>query len=372
MAGLNLPYLQFRLGDQRITFDPLLPVLICIMAWALSERYFPRFLYIENGEPYFILAGVLSSLFLVLSILFHEYGHALAAKNQNIEIRRIHLHLFGGMAELKHRPIYPRQELIVSVMGPIFSLALAAFMWLLNMLLQGNSRLFTLSLDYLIVMNLLLGVFNLIPIFPLDGGRSIRALLWRWKGSFYKASLITYKIAANIIAFLFITALISYFIYGAPVTVWLSLITVYLSYITIQGKTELVKVPKLSDLLLQFPLGFNPVSMIEKAKELGLKSDKVIVPVFQDSNGERHFISVKNLELAQEKNQMTPETLLQFEYGLVINIKDMATYSDEIKFRAEIIPVFEDERFLGLGDAHEVRFWLKEAYQPQGNRIQYL
>ena len=130
---------------------------------------------------------------LYASIVAHEYGHALTARRFGIQTIAITLHFFGGVAKITSEPRTPKQELLIAIAGPAVSLALAALAALafgVLVVLQpaGVSGAVAGFLVHLALMNLILGVFNLLPGYPMDGGRVLRALLWWRSGNHRRAS----------------------------------------------------------------------------------------------------------------------------------------------------------------------------------------
>jgi Zn-dependent protease len=125
-------------------------------------------------------AGVALAALLFASILAHELGHAVVARRLRVPIAGIDLHMFGGVAKMQAPPRSPNDEIAISIAGPIVSLALAGFF----LLLRGAAPVFASStvVLWLASANLALGVFNLLPALPLDGGRVFRALLAKRKG----------------------------------------------------------------------------------------------------------------------------------------------------------------------------------------------
>lgn len=125
-------------------------------------------------------AAVLFGLGFVLAVfacvLLHEFGHALVARHFGIETRRITLLPVGGVAELERSPDDPRAELWIAAAGPAVNFALAGALGLFSSALGGASGLASVVLSGLVWANLMLGLFNLVPAFPMDGGRVFRAL----------------------------------------------------------------------------------------------------------------------------------------------------------------------------------------------------
>lgn len=133
--------------------------------------------------------GVITTLGLFLSVLGHELSHALMGRAEGIEIEEIVLHPFGGLARLRNEPESAQAEFRIAVAGPAasFLIAVVTFLLLLPAMLSGYSRLAGVLL-LLSAGNLLLAVFNLFPGYPLDGGRVLRAILWRRTGDIKQAT----------------------------------------------------------------------------------------------------------------------------------------------------------------------------------------
>jgi Zn-dependent protease len=133
--------------------------------------------------------AVITTLALFLSVLGHELSHALMARAEGIEIEEIVLHPFGGLARLRNEPESPQAEFRIAVAGPAasFLIAVVTFLLLLPAMLSGYSKVAGVLL-LLSAGNLLLAVFNLFPGYPLDGGRVLRAILWRRTGDIKQAT----------------------------------------------------------------------------------------------------------------------------------------------------------------------------------------
>lgn len=145
------------------------------IAWSLARGLFPQRLPGLPTETYWTM-GFAGALLLFGSVLVHELGHALVARHFRIPTRSITLFLFGGVAHITREPERPSHELWVALAGPATSLLLAGGFRLLRP--GGEPVPATALMEYLSTVNLLLAAFNLLPAFPLDGGRVLRALLW--------------------------------------------------------------------------------------------------------------------------------------------------------------------------------------------------
>jgi Zn-dependent protease/predicted transcriptional regulator len=162
------------------------------VTWGLATGYF-RFLTPRQGMGTLLLFGAISALLLFGSVLVHEFSHSLVARGLGMRVRDITLFIFGGVSNIGGEARSARDEFLVAFVGPLTSFALAGMFWLISTLLGGTPVLDLLFgsargvrgmtptlaiLNYLMAINLLLGAFNLIPAFPLDGGRVFRSIVW--------------------------------------------------------------------------------------------------------------------------------------------------------------------------------------------------
>jgi Zn-dependent protease/CBS domain-containing protein len=151
-------------------------IIFGLIAWTLSTGYFPAQSPDLPASSSWA-KGLVASLLFFVSIVLHELGHALVARRQGLRTRSITLFVFGGVAELEKDPRDGRAELWVAAAGPMVSLALALLFYALASLpLLGASA--AAVAKYLAWINLALGLFNLVPAFPMDGGRLLRGALW--------------------------------------------------------------------------------------------------------------------------------------------------------------------------------------------------
>lgn len=162
------------------------------VTWSLATGYLPDMLPGLSQPRYWGMGGV-AALLLFASVLLHELGHSLVALRYRIPISQITLFIFGGVAQMRKEPPHPRAEFLIAIAGPIVSFLLAGccigLVALLEWLPAGTSVQGLTALGALLGMvNTQLGLFNLLPGFPLDGGRALRAGLWAWSKDFYRAT----------------------------------------------------------------------------------------------------------------------------------------------------------------------------------------
>lgn len=184
----------FSLFGFDVAVDASWVLLVILIAWTLAAAVFPGLIHGMTQAGYWTMAGI-ATAGIMASIVLHEAAHSLVARRYGIMIRGITLFIFGGVAEMTVEPKRPRDELLMAAAGPAASLALAVILFLLFAAVTavGGPVPVVGVLWYLAQINFILAVFNLVPAFPLDGGRILRAALWAWRGDFDRAT----RIAAN-------------------------------------------------------------------------------------------------------------------------------------------------------------------------------
>jgi Zn-dependent protease len=196
MFGRSIPL--FRLAGFQVGIDWSWLILAVLITWTLSVGVFPYY-YPDLTPAIYWSMGVIAALGLFASIILHELGHALVARRHGLPIRRITLFIFGGVAEMEAEPERPAVEFWVAIAGPIVSFLVGLGCWLLLQTAGGAGAGVPAVgvLAYLATTNIILAVFNLVPAFPLDGGRILRAILWYWKGSLRWATRIASAIGGG-------------------------------------------------------------------------------------------------------------------------------------------------------------------------------
>jgi Zn-dependent protease/CBS domain-containing protein len=168
-----------------------------LLSWALAQGYFPT-VYEGLTRITYWWMGVVAVLGLFASIVLHELAHSVVARAFGMEIKGITLWLLGGVAEMADEPPNPRAEFLMAIAGPIMSVFLAVLFFTVGAFfgVGGDMTPISAIFQYLGTLNLILAVFNLIPAFPLDGGRVARAALWAWKGDYYWATNIAARMGS--------------------------------------------------------------------------------------------------------------------------------------------------------------------------------
>jgi len=172
-----------------------------LITWSLAVGYFPQEYPALSGATVWVVAAVTAILFFA-SVLIHELGHSIVALREKVPVKSITLFVFGGVAAIGREPPTAGSEFRIAIAGPLSSLGLAALFGGLGAVSAGSTAI-AAPLAYLARINLILALFNMIPGFPLDGGRVLRAALWAWRGNFRNATLWASR-AGRVVAFGFI------------------------------------------------------------------------------------------------------------------------------------------------------------------------
>ncbi len=207
---------EVRSGDRRVNRQTIplgrvlgIPIgvhyswflIFILLTWMLAASYYPTEFQGWSATQYWIM-GAVTAILLFVSVLIHELGHAVVALYFQIPVRSITLFIFGGVAEISTEPFGAAVEFWIAIAGPMVSFALAGILHLLQPILAEVVVLLALA-EYLAHVNCILALFNLIPGFPLDGGRVVRAIVWGVTHKLRKATLIAANLGRGV-SFLFI------------------------------------------------------------------------------------------------------------------------------------------------------------------------
>ena len=158
-----------------------------LLTWVLAVSYYPAEFKNWSAGEYWLI-GVMTAVLLFVCVLLHEFGHSVVAKGFGIPVPRITLFIFGGVSQIAEEPPNAAAEFWIAAAGPAVSFVLAAIFWGLRPILASAPPLQAL-VKYMALLNLVLGVFNLIPGFPLDGGRVFRSIVWGVTKNFRRATV---------------------------------------------------------------------------------------------------------------------------------------------------------------------------------------
>lgn len=217
-----------RIAGIPVGVHPLWLGIVALITWSLGAGYFPH--EIRGIAPVASYAlGFASALLLFASILAHEFGHALVARRRGVQVEGIDLWLLGGVARMSSSPRNPGDELRYAAAGPAVTALIGVSFALVAALLPGSSPAALRALvGYQAEINGLIFVFNLLPAFPLDGGRILRALIWRRTGDLGRATSIAAALGRGFgYALVALGALAA--LNGAPGGLWFAVIGFFLA-----------------------------------------------------------------------------------------------------------------------------------------------
>lgn len=204
-------------------------IILGLVVFTLARGYFPV-TNPELPEPAYWLMSLVAAVLLFASLLAHEFSHSLVAIRNDLPIHGITLFVFGGVAHMEKEPSSPAVEFKMAAAGPAMSFFLAIVFFALTQILYSlGLPTYILSIfNYLFILNLAVGVFNLIPGFPLDGGRLLRAALWHFSKNIKKATRIA-SLLGKMFAFILIAYGILNLFVGALITgIWFIFIGLFL------------------------------------------------------------------------------------------------------------------------------------------------
>jgi Zn-dependent protease/CBS domain-containing protein len=360
-----------------------------LVTWSLAVGLFPSWHPDWSSALSWVVALSASILFFA-SVLIHELAHSLVAKAKGLPVRRIILFLFGGVSNIEREPPSPKAEFIITIVGPVTSLALGAFFLMLSRFSIGGlstvlpessemvSQLSPLStlLLWLGSINILLGIFNLIPGFPLDGGRVLRSLLWMATGSLRKATRWASG-TGQAIAWIFIVtgvvmifgARIPFFGTGLINGLWLILIGWFLNGAAIAGYRQIVIRDLLEDVPVErlmrseVPVVPPDLSVSDLVYQWIIGTDERAFPVLA---GER-LVGLVCLEDARKLpreawNSTTVEQIMTRAEQLdVVSPREDANEAFEKLTRRDVrqVPVIQDGHLVGLLRRRDIVKWLQ-------------
>ncbi len=220
----------FKLFGFQVSLDASWVFLLLLVTWSLARGFFPNRFEGLTKTTYWIM-GAVAALALFLSIVLHELSHSLVARRYNVTIRGITLFVFGGVAQMEDEPPGPQAEFAMAIAGPLMSIVLALFFYGLSRLAEslGMATGMFGVLRYLAIINGILAIFNMVPAFPLDGGRVLRSAIWKARGDLISATRISSRVGSifgiGLIALGVLNVLRGSFIGG----MWWFLIGIFLS-----------------------------------------------------------------------------------------------------------------------------------------------
>lgn len=340
-----------------------------LVVWYLNGSYFPTN-YPEWTTGATLSAAIATSLLFFASILAHELGHSLISKRLGMPVPSITLVIFGGLAQLDHEPERARDEFLIAAAGPLVSFALALTFGLLVWAGPGvvSVPLAAFS-QWLGLANLILGLFNLLPGFPLDGGRIVHAVLWALTRDFHKATRLA-GVSGQVLAFTLIfwsTLLILQGDWGNGI--WVAFVAWFISQATKQSITrtklqELFSDHTAREIMLTDCPRVEPVMSLQKLVTNNLlKSDQ---HYFLVAGGSRIIGLISMDEVETVPRQHWENTTIGMamkpirEYPAVSpNTGLLEVFKTMTESNIDLMPVMEDGQLVGLVGRNNILTFLQ-------------
>ena len=257
-----------------------------LITWTLAVGYFPRTVPDLSSVGAW-LSGLAAALLLFVSVLLHELSHSVVARAHGLRVSGITLHVFGGVSQLEEEPPSARAELLIAGVGPLSSFAIAGVLWAMRGAGLAMAGVAGAILDYLIFINVALGVFNLVPGFPLDGGRILRAVLWKWKGDLRPATLIASRVGSAVAVILMMWGFLQVMTGGFIGGVWMILIGLFLrgaadaSYAQVEFKETLAPL-HVDEIMVRNPVTVSANAPVAALVDLLWEHHFTSFPVIED------------------------------------------------------------------------------------------
>jgi Zn-dependent protease/predicted transcriptional regulator len=351
-------------------------VIYGLITWTLAVGYFPRALPDLPAAAYWA-NGLLAAFLLFVSVLLHELSHSLVAIAHGLSVRGITLHVFGGVSHLEDEPPSPRAEFLIAVVGPITSFAIGAVLWAINSSGLVQPAWAQAVVAYLVLVNVAVGIFNLVPGFPLDGGRLLRAALWKWKGTLGQATYIASRVGSG---FAFALMALGVFqIFGGAVIggFWFILIGMFLrgaadaSYSQMALREALARLP-VRDIMTREVVTVPPEATVEQLADAFWSHHVTSFPVV-DGGTVRGIASVQQVHAVppeQRTQRRVSELMRPLTDDLVVGPDDSVFDALGKATRNQVgrLAVLKDSRLVGYLSLKDITHVLALRGLPDGAR----
>jgi len=304
-------------------------IIFFLVTWTLAKNYFPIALPHSSPLVYWIIS-IIAAIFFFLSLLAHELSHSIVAVKNKLPISGITLFVFGGVAHMTKEPETPGIEFKMAAAGPLCSFAISLLFFVLTQLLYSLKfpMAIVVATDYLSFINLMVGIFNLIPGFPLDGGRILRAALWSLFGDIKKATQIASSFGKGFAYFLMGMGFL-YLVYGAALSgIWLIFIGFFLrdaasvSYQQVAFKKYLSGV-KVRDIMTKNVVTVNgDITLLSIVDDYFFKYRFTTIPVVTDEGEIKGIVTIHSVkDVPRERWAATnvSEAMIPIKTDLVVS-----------------------------------------------------
>jgi Zn-dependent protease len=331
-------------------------LIFILLTWSLAISYYPSEFRNWPSAWYWIL-GAITTVMLFVSVLLHELGHSIVALQYKIPVRNITLFIFGGVAQITSEPPTAMSEFWIAIAGPAVSFLLAGIFSLLEWAVSSLTPLFAL-MKYLAYINGTLGLFNLIPGFPLDGGRVFRAIVWGTSGNFRKATRIASGVG-RVIAYLFILVGV-YFIFSGNFAggIWIAFIGWFLesaaqSQVQQMAIRDLLAGRKVSQAMSQNYTIISPIISLQSLADTHILGEGRRFFIVQDEHSVRGVLTLQKIrEVPRERWQSTSAEQAMIQSGDMQWVRPDTELWNALERMDQNgvnqLPVIQDDQIAGL------------------------
>lgn len=355
-------------------------IIFFLVTWSLAFGILPD-TYPSLGLKLNIILGLITSVLFFLSALIHELTHSLVARSAGLEVKRITLFLFGGAALIDEEPSSPKAEFKIAVVGPGASFLIALIFWSLKVWSRqlGFSLPLIAVFSTLASINIMMALFNLLPGFPLDGGRVLRAILWKLSRDYKKATRWAAsggRVVAWLLIFTGASRLLTADLGGG---IWLMFLGLFLDQAASASEKESLLRAALSNVLVKSVMLPNPpiVPSQTPASDLinryFLPSRRHCLPVSDGGGKPLGLISIDNLKNIKPADQeRTTVADLMIPIGEITPLRPEQSVITGIHYLANAktpaLPVILNNKIVGLLAKEDLGIYLTLINLARANR----
>ncbi|HET6381613.1 MAG TPA: site-2 protease family protein [candidate division Zixibacteria bacterium] len=372
----------FSIGGIEVRIHASWLLIFALLTWSLATGFFPQAYRELTGDRLsdvtaWILGG-LSALLLFISVLVHELAHSFMARARGLEAKSITLFLFGGVSSLSSESPNPGTEFLVAIVGPLTSLAIAGICFLAGAVVTDPQA--GLVLGYLAVVNALVAGFNLIPGFPLDGGRVLRSIAWRATNSVRRATEIAATVGQVAGFGLILWGLATIFLPPADdffSGFWLAAIGWFLQNAASASLQQVVletglRGVRVSSILRPDAAATTPQTMLDALIEDLLRTNRRAMPVV-DRGELVGIVTISDIsQVPSEARARTPVSAVMSGRDALRTVAPSASLTDVLRLLSEgdydQLPVVQDGTLVGMLSRGDVirQLQLRQALEMEG------
>ena len=326
-------------------------LIFILVTFIMTTNYYPE-KYHDVFPTSFIL-GILTSVVMFLGALVHELSHSLVAKKLGVGVKRITLYLFGGLAELFEEPRDAETEFKIAIAGPAVSIVLSlifAIFWTISD--DFGLKLASDFFSTLFIINLIMAIFNLLPGFPLDGGRILRSIIWAITKNFYVAAQVSSTGGQAVAFFLIFFGTFQILLSGFWGGLWIIMIGLFLNRVAIQNLLEIkikesLEKKRVKDFTQKISFVSPGLSVVEALDQFFEQNPESVLPIVEN---ERIKGTISQNDIIQHTKRITEnsrigEIMKSYPDDIFLLQKDRVITALSIMTQREIffVPVINNE-----------------------------